>query len=76
MPSDVAAFAVMYLLSGYGVTVGFHRMLTHRSFQSSKTLEYTFAVLGTMALILSAGLSEELSLEQQHQQEVAELNAA
>jgi fatty-acid desaturase len=25
---------LMYLLSGYGVTVGFHRMLTHRAFQT------------------------------------------
>ena len=32
--SDVAVFALMYVISGFGVTVGFHRMLTHRAFQT------------------------------------------
>ena len=40
----------MYLLTAIGITVGFHRLLTHRSFQTSKPLEYTFAVLGSMAV--------------------------
>jgi stearoyl-CoA desaturase (delta-9 desaturase) len=40
----------MYVLTGLGVTVGFHRLLTHRSFQVSKPLEYTFAILGSMAV--------------------------
>ena len=40
----------MYLLTAVGITVGFHRLLTHRSFQTSKPLEYTFAVLGSMAV--------------------------
>jgi stearoyl-CoA desaturase (delta-9 desaturase) len=47
---DLVALAVMYLLAGFGVTVGFHRMLTHRSFQTSKPLEYLFAVLGSMSV--------------------------
>jgi stearoyl-CoA desaturase (Delta-9 desaturase) len=41
---------VMYLLTGFGVTIGFHRMLTHRSFQTSKPVEYAFAVLGSMSV--------------------------
>ena len=40
----------MYLLTAVGITVGFHRLLTHRSFQTSKPLEYMFAVLGSMAV--------------------------
>ena len=40
----------MYALSGFGVTVGFHRLLTHRSFQTSKPVEYLFAILGSMAV--------------------------
>jgi stearoyl-CoA desaturase (Delta-9 desaturase) len=47
---DLVAFAVMYVLTGFGVTVGFHRMLTHRSFQTSKPVEYLFAILGSMAV--------------------------
>jgi stearoyl-CoA desaturase (delta-9 desaturase) len=47
---DLAIAAVMYLLTAIGITVGFHRLLTHRSFQTSKPTEYTFAVLGSMAV--------------------------
>ena len=32
--SDVAVFVIMYVLTGLGVTVGFHRHLTHRSFKT------------------------------------------
>ena len=49
-PADLAIAAVMYLLTAVGITVGFHRLLTHRSFQTSKPIEYTFAVLGSMAV--------------------------
>ena len=48
--SDLAVMAIMYVLSGYGVTLGFHRLLTHRSFQTFKPVEYTLAVLGSMAV--------------------------
>jgi stearoyl-CoA desaturase (Delta-9 desaturase) len=47
---DLVVLAVMYALTGFGITVGFHRMLTHRSFQTSKPVEYTFAALGSMAV--------------------------
>src|SRR3954471_6714195 len=49
-PADLAIAAVMYLLTAVGITVGFHRLLTHRSFQTSKPVEYFFAVLGSMAV--------------------------
>ncbi len=49
-PADLAIAATMYLLSATGITVGFHRLLTHRSFQTSKPVEYIFAVLGSTAL--------------------------
>lgn len=49
-PADLAIAAVMYLLTAIGITVGFHRLLTHRSFQTSKPIEYVFAVLGSMAV--------------------------
>ena len=48
--SDVAVFAIMYLLSGFGVTVGFHRMLTHRAFQTHKATRYLFAYLGMLSV--------------------------
>ncbi|MGZ8648470.1 MAG: fatty acid desaturase, partial [Solirubrobacteraceae bacterium] len=48
--SDLAVLAVMYFLAGFGVTVGFHRLLTHRSFQTFKPVEYLLAALGSMAV--------------------------
>lgn len=48
--ADLGIAAVMYVLTAVGITVGFHRLLTHRSFQTSKPIEYTFAILGSMAV--------------------------
>lgn len=47
---DLEIAAVMYILTAIGITVGFHRLLTHRSFQTSKPVECVFAVLGSMAV--------------------------
>jgi stearoyl-CoA desaturase (delta-9 desaturase) len=48
--SDLTVFAIMYILSGFGVTVGFHRMLTHRAFQTHKVTRYVFAYLGMLSV--------------------------
>ncbi len=48
--NDLVILAVMYVITGFGITVGFHRMLTHRSFVVPKPLEYGFAILGSMAV--------------------------
>jgi stearoyl-CoA desaturase (delta-9 desaturase) len=48
--TDLAILAFTYLLFGFGVTVGYHRLLTHRGFQAHKGTQYTFAVLGSMGL--------------------------
>jgi stearoyl-CoA desaturase (Delta-9 desaturase) len=47
---DLALFAVMYMITAGGITVGYHRMLTHRSFRTHKATEYAFATLGSMAV--------------------------
>jgi stearoyl-CoA desaturase (delta-9 desaturase) len=47
---DVAIFVIMYIPVGLGVTVGFHRLLTHRSFQTSHWMRGLLGVLGTMAI--------------------------
>jgi stearoyl-CoA desaturase (Delta-9 desaturase) len=49
-PTDIIVMVVMYLLTGFGITVGFHRLFTHRSFATKRWLEYTFAALGQMAV--------------------------
>ena len=48
--SDLAVMAIMYVISGYGVTLGFHRLLTHRSFQTYKPVEYALAIAGSVAV--------------------------
>jgi stearoyl-CoA desaturase (Delta-9 desaturase) len=47
---DLGLFAGMYLISALGITIGFHRMLTHRSFQTYKPIEYAFAIAGSMSV--------------------------
>ena len=49
-PADLAIMVTMYLLTALAVTVGFHRLLTHRAFQTSASLQYAFAILGSMAV--------------------------
>ena len=48
--SDLLGLLIMYVITGFGVTVGFHRMLTHRSFATFKPVQYLFAILGSMAV--------------------------
>jgi stearoyl-CoA desaturase (delta-9 desaturase) len=48
--SDVFVFVIMYLLTGLGVTVGFHRYLTHRSFKTGKTVRAVLGILGSAAI--------------------------
>lgn len=40
----------MYVLTALGVTVGFHRLLTHRSFETHTVVRFILAVLGSMAI--------------------------
>ena len=48
--TDLAVLAIMYVITGLGITIGYHRLLTHRSFQTYKPVEYLFATLGSMAV--------------------------
>ena len=47
---DLAIFGAVYVVTGLGVTVGFHRLLTHRSFKTSPVLRGIFAALGSAAI--------------------------
>jgi stearoyl-CoA desaturase (Delta-9 desaturase) len=48
--SDLIVFAIMYVLTGLGITVGFHRLFTHRSFKTSRALRFVLAALGSAAI--------------------------
>jgi stearoyl-CoA desaturase (delta-9 desaturase) len=47
---DLLIMAVFYVMSALGITGGFHRLLTHRSFRTFKPVEYAFAILGSLAV--------------------------
>lgn len=47
---DVGLTVAFYLFSGLGVTVGFHRHFTHRSFTASRGLRNGLAIAGSTAL--------------------------
>jgi stearoyl-CoA desaturase (Delta-9 desaturase) len=49
-PVELALTAVLYVLTGVGVTVGFHRLLTHRSFETTRVCRTVFAILGSMSV--------------------------
>jgi stearoyl-CoA desaturase (delta-9 desaturase) len=48
--TDVAIATVFYLVSGLGITVGFHRYFTHGSFKAKRWLRVTLAVAGSLAV--------------------------
>jgi stearoyl-CoA desaturase (delta-9 desaturase) len=49
-PSDIAVFVVLYAATALGVTVGFHRLLTHRSFKTTRAVRAVLAALGSAAI--------------------------
>ncbi len=46
---DILVLILCYVTIGSGVTVGFHRLLTHRSFRCNRWLRAGFAALGSAA---------------------------
>ena len=49
-PSDLIVLAILYVLTGLGITVGFHRLFTHRSFTAPPAVRGTLAILGSAAI--------------------------
>jgi len=48
--TDLVIAAMAYVVCGFGVTVGFHRYLTHGAFKTRRWLRVVFAVAGTLAV--------------------------
>ena len=48
--NDVFVFLVMYMATGLGITVGFHRLFTHRSFKARRPVRFALAAFGSMAI--------------------------
>jgi stearoyl-CoA desaturase (delta-9 desaturase) len=47
---DLVVMAITYLLTGLGVTVGYHRLFTHRSFKTGRAMRVILGVLGSAAI--------------------------
>ena len=48
--TDLAIMAGLYGACAFGITIGYHRLLTHRAFETYRPVKYLFAVLGSMAV--------------------------
>ncbi len=48
--NDIFVFLAMYFSTGLGITVGFHRLFTHRSFKTTRPIRIALAALGSMAI--------------------------
>ena len=47
--TDVLLTVIFYLVTGLGVTIGFHRLFTHRSFTAAPALRVVLAIAGSMS---------------------------
>jgi stearoyl-CoA desaturase (delta-9 desaturase) len=47
---DIAIMVGMYFFTALGITVGYHRMLTHRSFEAHPIIRFLFLMFGSMAM--------------------------
>jgi stearoyl-CoA desaturase (delta-9 desaturase) len=45
---DIVLAAVLYVVVGFGITVGYHRLLTHRSFTTTRPFKVALAVVGSL----------------------------
>lgn len=48
---EIGLFVAMWLLTGLGVSAGYHRLFTHRSFQAASSIRVLLVVLGSMAAL-------------------------
>jgi stearoyl-CoA desaturase (delta-9 desaturase) len=47
---DVAIMFGMFFVTSIGITIGYHRMLTHRSFVAHPVIRFLFLLFGSMAI--------------------------
>jgi stearoyl-CoA desaturase (delta-9 desaturase) len=47
---DVIIFGVFYMVSGMGITIGYHRYFTHSSFKANRPLRIAMAIAGSLAV--------------------------
>src|ERR1700722_4530003 len=47
---DIILATLFFVVSGHGLTAGFHRMFTHRSFKATRWLKVTLAIAGSLGV--------------------------
>ncbi len=62
----------MYLFSGLGITVGFHRYFTHRSFETVRPIQYLLAIAGSTAM--QGSMLRWVAIHRRHHQHSDEEN--
>ena len=67
---EIGLFLAMWLVTGIGVTVGFHRLFTHRSFKARPYVSAALAAMGSMG-----GLGSVISWVAMHRRHVAARSA-
>jgi stearoyl-CoA desaturase (Delta-9 desaturase) len=49
-PLELGLMIGLYVITCLGVTLGYHRMFTHRAFEASRVFRATIAIIGSMAV--------------------------
>lgn len=63
-PSALLVSVLLFALTSLGITVGYHRLLTHRSYRAPKWLAYLIVLCG--ALSVQAGPATWVAIHRQH----------
>lgn len=58
--------AAMYLVTGLGITIGFHRYFTHKSFETSRPIKLLLGICGCMAM--QGSILEWAAIHRRHHQ--------
>jgi len=64
--TDLGLLLGMYLLTSLGITVGFHRLFVHRSFEAHTWVKFMWAIFGSMAM--QGSLFQWVALHRRHHQ--------
>jgi stearoyl-CoA desaturase (Delta-9 desaturase) len=64
--TDLGLLLGMYVLTALGITVGFHRLFVHRSFQTYPIIQFVLGVLGSMTV--EGSLFHWVGLHRRHHQ--------
>lgn len=64
--TDLGLLVGMYLLTVVGITVGFHRLFVHRSFETYMGVKFILAILGSMAV--QGSLFKWVGMHRRHHQ--------